>query len=90
MATNNKKIEEEVVTYPSLSSKTLKELIEFKESVKFLIDYYENLARANMGNYGHDAVEICYSAKQKIDKYTNGYNRIIAEIENKINQNLFL
>lgn len=74
---------------PDISVKSLTELMELKEATKFLIDYYENLAKANTGNYAFDSDVIYYDSKKLVEKYSKAYDKVVAEIENKVNSELF-
>jgi len=72
------------VNYQDVSKKSLKELLELKDAVKFLMDYYNNFAQANTGNYEFNSEEIYQNAKNLTERYGKAYNYLIYAIETKV------
>lgn len=79
-------VEEE---YKDLSGKSLKELLTIKDSLSYLIHYYDNFAQANTGNYQYDTKEIYDTAKSMSLKYSKALVRVIKAITDKTNEELY-
>ena len=75
--------------YKDLSGKTLKELLTIKDSLSYLIEYYDNYAQANTGNYEYDTKEIYNNAKNMSLKYGKALSRVIQAIAEKVNGELY-
>jgi len=75
--------------YKDLSGKTLKELLDIKEAISYLIQYYDNYAQANTGNYQYDTKEIYETAKSMSLKYGKALVRVIKSITDKVNDELY-
>ena len=75
--------------YKDLSGKPLKELLTIKDSLSYLIHYYDNFAQANTGNYQYDTKEIYDTAKSMSLKYGKALVRVINAITDKTNEELY-
>ena len=75
--------------YQDLSVKSLKELLEIRDALKFLNLYYEDYATANTGNYPYDTKEIYENAKALSAKYGAALTHVIKVIEDKIKETIY-
>lgn len=72
-----------------LSGKSLKELLTIKNSVVSLIEYYDNFAKANTGNYPFDTREIYDNARNLSLKYGRALVQVINAIKDKTDEELY-
>lgn len=75
--------------FRNLSGKTLNELLVLKNSVTSLIEYYDNYAKANTGNYPFDTKEIHDNARNLSLKYGRALVHVINAIKDKTNEELY-
>lgn len=87
--TDKKETFRKEIKLKDLSSKSLTELLELKSAIEYLIDYYDNYARANTGIYPYETEEFYKMAKDLCDKYYEGLMSVFREIENKVNDEVF-
>lgn len=82
--TKNQTTKKILVSYTDLSKKSLTELIELRKSLIVLIDYYDNCAKSNTGNYNYDAESVYQESKKLSEKYNKCLVRTLNAIENKV------
>lgn len=73
-----------------ISDKTLDELLTFKDAILFLIDYYSNVANANRGAYDSEFAQLYKDSSNMVKNYSDIYNKIVKDIEQKINKELLV
>ena len=66
--------------------KTNTEILEYRIMVNTLYDYYHNLAMASEGY--KDTKEVCDIYKSKMAKYSNLKDKIIKDIERRVNEEI--
>ena len=67
-----------------LTSYSIRELLELKDATRFLIDYYNNYAKANDGQYPFNSQEMFFKATKMASVYSKILVRIIDALEEKV------
>lgn len=64
------------------------DLLSYKEMAEIMCDFYNNEMNASRGQYADDMEPIYTEAYDKFTRFLKAKNRVLAEIERRVEENL--